>query len=222
MSAGITTRERLQTPLSSVAVIPPIGTMVTMNLHRPLSPTTSLTVVVAPSQAGGYWADLPTLPGCVVQGDTVDAVVADLTLAAEMFLSQEDPPADTLALHTITVDIGDATYRLPAVSWQGERRVSVVAIPLHDRVGHGETVQQALAQLGRLLPAWIAADLAEGETVPVVGVADTATIHPRVGQATGAPLSQSEALKPEVVLVLLRAAGMTKEQLSEMLDYDPE
>ncbi|MCY4438122.1 MAG: type II toxin-antitoxin system HicB family antitoxin [Chloroflexi bacterium] len=215
-------REESTTLLSSVAVILPIGTMVSMNLHRPPSPTASLTVIVAPSQAGGYWAELPTLPGCVVQGDTVDAVVADLTLAAEMFLSQEDPPADTLALHTVTVGIGDATYRLPAVSWQGEQRVSVVAIPLHDRVAHGKTVEKALAQLGRLLPAWIAADIVEGENVPVVGVADVATIHPRVGEATGAPLSQSEALKPEVVLVLLRAAGMTKEQLSEMLDYEPE
>ena len=149
-------------------------------------------------------------------------VVADLTLAAEMFLSQEDPPADTLALHTVAVDCGDATYRLPAVTWQGEQRAHAAAIPLHDRVARGETEEEALAQLCRLLPAWIAADLGEGETIPVVAVADTAIIQPRVGQATGGPLSQSEALKPEVVLVLLRAAGMTKEQLSEMLDYDPE
>ncbi len=196
--------------------------MTFMNTHRPSVPTAALTVVVAPSQAGGYWADLPTLPGCVVQGDTVAEVVADLTLAAEMFLSQEDPPADTLALHTIAVDCGDATYRLPAVTWRGERHACAVAIPLHDRIARGETEEEALAQLCRLLPAWIAADLSEGETIPVVAVAETATIHPRVGQATGGPLSQSEALKPEVVLVLLRAAGMTKEQLSEMLDYDPE
>ena len=193
-----------------------------MNADRPSVPTAALTVVVAPSQAGGYWADLPTLPGCVVQGDSMDEVVADLTLAAEMFLSQEDPPADTLALHTIAVDCGDATYRLPAVTWRGEQRVCAAAIPLHDRVARGETEKEALAQLCRLLPAWITADLGEGETIPVVAVADTATIHPRVGQATGGPLSQSEALKPEVVLVLLRAAGMTKEQLSEMLDYEPE
>lgn len=193
-----------------------------MNTRRPSVPTASLTVVVAPSQAGGYWAELPTLPGCVVQGDAVSEVVADLTLTAEMFLAQEDPPADTLALHTIVVDCGDATYRLPAVTWQGEQCACAVAIPLHDRVARGETEEKALAQLRRLLPAWIAADLSEGETIPVVAVAETATINPRVGQATGAPVSQSEALKPEVVLVLLRAAGMTKEQLSEMLDYEPE
>ena len=193
-----------------------------MNTYRSAAPTVSLTVVVAPSQAGGYWGELPLLPGCVVQGDTLDEVVVDLTLAAEMFLSQEDPPADTLALHTVAVAVGDATYRLPAVTWQGEQRVCAAAIPLHDRVARGETVDQALGQLRRLLPAWIAADLGEGETVPVVAVAETVTISPRVGQTTGGPLSQSEALKPEVVLVLLRAAGMTKEQLSEMLDYDPE
>lgn len=196
--------------------------MACMNADRPSVPTASLTVVVAPSQAGGYWGELPTLPGCVVQGDTVGEVVADLTLAAEMFLAQEDPPADTLVLHTIAVDVGDTTYRLPAVTWQGEDSAHAAAIPLHDRVARGETVALALDQLHRLLPAWIAADLGEGETVPVVAVADIATIQPRIGQATGAPLSQSEALKPEVVLVLLRAAGMTKEQLSEMLDYDPE
>lgn len=182
----------------------------------------ALTVVVAPSQAGGYWAELPALPGCAAQGDTVDAVLTDLTMAAEMFLSQEAPPADTLALRTVAATVGDAAYRLPAVTWRVGRRVHAVAIPVHDRVARGETEEEALAQLQRLLPAWIAADLSEGETVPVVGVADTAAIHPRVGQATGAPLSQNEALKPEVVLVLLRAAGMTKEQLSEMLDYDPD
>ena len=196
--------------------------MAFMNTKRPAVPTAALTVVVAPSQAGGYWGDLPALPGCVVQGDSLDEVIADLTMAAEMHLAQEDPPSDTLALHTVTVDVGDVTYRLPAVSWQGERGMSAIAIPLHDRVAHGDTADEALAQLGRLLPAWIAADLGEGETIPVVGVAETATIHPRVGQATGAPVAQSDALKPEVVLVLLRAAGMTKEQLSEMLDYDPE
>ncbi len=193
-----------------------------MNEHRPPAPIASLTVVVAPSQAGGYWGDLPTLPGCVVQGESVDAVLADLTLAAEMFLAQEAPPADTVALHAVAVDVGDVTYRLPAVSWQGERRHHAVALPLHDRVARAETAADALTQLRNLLPTWIAADLAEGETVPAVAVADTATISPRTVGATGAPLSQSEALKPEVVLVLLRAAGMTKEQLSEMLDYDPE
>ena len=149
-------------------------------------------------------------------------MVADLTLAAEMYLAQENPPADSLALHPIAVTLGDTTYRLPAVTWHGEQRTHAAAIPLHDRVARGETEEEALAQLQRLLPAWIAADLGEGENIPVVAVADTATIQPRIGQATGAPLSQSEALKPEVVLVLLRAAGMTKEQLSEMLDYDPE
>lgn len=196
--------------------------MAFMNTKRPAVPTAMLTVVVAPSQDGGYWGDLPALPGCVVQGDSVDEVIADLTMAAEMHLAQEDAPADTLALHTVTVGVADVTYRLPAVTWQGERRLCAVAIPLHDRVAHGETEEAALAQLQRMLPAWIAADLGEGETVPVVAVAETATIQPRIGQATGAPPAQSEALKPEVVLVLLRAAGMTKDQLSEMLDYDPE
>lgn len=193
-----------------------------MNTELSDVPTAALTVVVAPSQAGGYWGDLPTLPGCVVQGDTVDEVVGDLTMAAEMHLAQEDPPADTLAVHTVTIDVGEITYRLPAVTWHGEEQACAVAIPLHDRVARGPTADAALAHLRRLLPAWIAADLSEGETVPTVAVAETIAIHPRIGQATGAPLSQSDALKPEVVLVLLRAAGMTKEQLSELLDYDPE
>ena len=193
-----------------------------MNQPRPPAAAVSLTVVVAPSQAGGYWAELPALPGCAAQGDTVDAVLTDLTMAAEMFLAQEAPPDDTLTLQTVTVDVGGAAYRLPAVCWRGGQRVNAVAIPLHDRVARGETPEHALAQLRALLPAWIAADLSEGESVPAVVVADTATIRPRVGQATGAPVSQAEALKPEVVLVLLRAAGMTKDQLSEMLDYDPD
>lgn len=200
----------------------PLGTMACMDTREPAVPTAALTVVVAPSQAGGYWGDLPALPGCVVQGDTVDEVIGDLTMAAEMHLAQEDPPTDTLAVHTLTVDVGTTAYRLPAVTWRGEEQECAVAIPLHDRVARADTASAALAQLERLLPAWIAADLGEGEDVPTVVVAETATIHPCIGQATGAPLSQSDALKPEVVLALLRAAGMTKEQLSELLDYDPE
>jgi predicted RNase H-like HicB family nuclease len=193
-----------------------------MDTERLTAPTASLTVVVAPSQAGGYWADLPTIPGCVVQGESLDDVLGDLTLLVEMHLAQQEPPADTVVVHTIAVEVGDATYRLPAVTWQGERRHCAAAIPLHDRVTRGETLEEAVGQLRSLLPSWIATDLAEGEDVPTIAVAETATIHPRTVGATGAPLSQSEALKPEVVLVLLRAAGMTKDQLSEMLDYDPE
>jgi predicted RNase H-like HicB family nuclease len=42
-----------------------------------------LKVLVHPAEEGGYWAEVPALPGCVSEGDTFDEVIANIREAAE-------------------------------------------------------------------------------------------------------------------------------------------
>lgn len=36
--------------------------------------------------AGGYWAEVPTLPGCITEGDTMEEVMANLKDVIEGWL----------------------------------------------------------------------------------------------------------------------------------------
>ena len=50
--------------------------------------TVTLTAVVHPEpEAGGYSAEVPALPGCYTDGETLDEVRANLRDAAEAWLS---------------------------------------------------------------------------------------------------------------------------------------
>jgi predicted RNase H-like HicB family nuclease len=42
--------------------------------------------IIHPAEEGGYWAEVPALPGCVTEGDTMDEVVANLKDAIEGWL----------------------------------------------------------------------------------------------------------------------------------------
>ena len=42
--------------------------------------------IVHPAEEGGYWAEVPALPGCVTEGDTMEEVVANLQDAIEGWL----------------------------------------------------------------------------------------------------------------------------------------
>lgn len=42
-----------------------------------------LKVLVHPAEEGGYWAEVPALPGCVSEGDTFDDVLVNIREAAE-------------------------------------------------------------------------------------------------------------------------------------------
>ena len=37
-----------------------------------------LKVVIHPADEGGFWAEIPALPGCVSQGDTWDETLANV------------------------------------------------------------------------------------------------------------------------------------------------
>lgn len=44
-------------------------------------------VVVHDAEEGGYWAEVPAIPGCATQGDTLDELMANLQEAIEGCLS---------------------------------------------------------------------------------------------------------------------------------------
>ncbi|MEY5010374.1 MAG: hypothetical protein RLZZ253_1513 [Verrucomicrobiota bacterium] len=46
----------------------------------------TLKAVVHPAEEGGFWAEIPALPGCVTQGDSIAEVMANLKEAVEGWL----------------------------------------------------------------------------------------------------------------------------------------
>lgn len=49
-----------------------------------------LRVVIHEAQEGGYWAEVPALPGCVSQGESLDEVRQNIREAAEGWLAVAD------------------------------------------------------------------------------------------------------------------------------------
>jgi predicted RNase H-like HicB family nuclease len=37
-----------------------------------------LKAVIHPAEEGGYWAEVPVLPGCITEGDTMEELIANL------------------------------------------------------------------------------------------------------------------------------------------------
>jgi predicted RNase H-like HicB family nuclease len=52
-----------------------------------------LKVVVHPAEEGGFWAEVPALPGCVSEGETWDETLANIREAAEGWLEVSDERA---------------------------------------------------------------------------------------------------------------------------------
>nr|WP_281719813.1 type II toxin-antitoxin system HicB family antitoxin [Nitrosomonas nitrosa] len=46
-----------------------------------------LRVIVHEAEEGGYWAEVPAIPGCATQGETFDELLANLYEAVEGCLS---------------------------------------------------------------------------------------------------------------------------------------
>lgn len=55
----------------------------------------TLKVLIHAAEEGGFWAEVPALPGCVSQGETVDEVRANVREAIEGWLLAEDSAAPT-------------------------------------------------------------------------------------------------------------------------------
>lgn len=45
------------------------------------------TVKVHPAEEGGFWAEVPALPGCFTQGDTIEEIAAMAKEAIEGFVA---------------------------------------------------------------------------------------------------------------------------------------
>lgn len=52
-----------------------------------------LKVIVHPAEEGGYWAEVPAIPGCATQGETFEELLENLYEAVEGCLSVEIEPA---------------------------------------------------------------------------------------------------------------------------------
>ncbi len=46
-----------------------------------------LKVVVHEAEEGGYWAEVPSIPGCATQGDSFDELLSNIYEAVECCLS---------------------------------------------------------------------------------------------------------------------------------------
>lgn len=44
-------------------------------------------IVVHDAEEGGYWAEVPALPGCVSQGETMEELLENIHEAIELMLS---------------------------------------------------------------------------------------------------------------------------------------
>lgn len=47
----------------------------------------NIKAVIHPAEEGGYWAEVPALPGCITEGDNLDEVMKNLQDAIEGWLS---------------------------------------------------------------------------------------------------------------------------------------
>jgi predicted RNase H-like HicB family nuclease len=56
----------------------------------------NLQVVIHEAEEGGYWAEVPAIPGCATQGDTFEELLQNLYEAVEGCLSVSvEPPKTT-------------------------------------------------------------------------------------------------------------------------------
>ena len=47
--------------------------------------------IIHAAEEGGYWAEVPALPGCVTQGESLDEVQANLREAITLWLEAGEP-----------------------------------------------------------------------------------------------------------------------------------
>ena len=55
----------------------------------------SLAVVLHHAQEGGYWAEVPAIPGCSTEGETFEELLQNLYEAVEGCLSVDIEPTET-------------------------------------------------------------------------------------------------------------------------------
>lgn len=78
--------------------------------------TISLAVVIHHAEEGGYWAEVPSLPGCATQGETKEELLANVREAIELFLEEEaedelPAEAEEATMVTLTVLVKDGKIK---------------------------------------------------------------------------------------------------------------
>ena len=57
----------------------------------------TLKAIIHTAAEGGFWAEVPALPGCVTQADSLEELKANLHEAIELWLSVDDEATETSA-----------------------------------------------------------------------------------------------------------------------------
>jgi predicted RNase H-like HicB family nuclease len=52
-----------------------------------------LKIIIHNAEEGGFWAEVPALPGCVTQGENMDDLIANIHEAVEGWLTVEIEPS---------------------------------------------------------------------------------------------------------------------------------
>ena len=53
---------------------------------RSIGSNMNIKAIIHPAEEGGYWAEVPALPGCITEGDSMEEVMANLKDAIEGWL----------------------------------------------------------------------------------------------------------------------------------------
>jgi predicted RNase H-like HicB family nuclease len=62
--------------------------------------------IVHEAEEGGYWAEVPAIPGCATQGETMDELVRNLHDAIEGCLSVDvEPAADSAQQQVLEITL---------------------------------------------------------------------------------------------------------------------
>ena len=70
------------------------------------------TVILHQAEEGGYWAEVPALPGCYSQGETVEQTMRNVKEAIESHLEalredkQEIPTEEELVIGRVKIAVG--------------------------------------------------------------------------------------------------------------------
>ncbi|BAZ01189.1 hypothetical protein NIES37_51880 [Tolypothrix tenuis PCC 7101] len=60
--------------------------------------------IIHPAEEGGYWAEVPALPGCITEGETMEEVLSNLKDAIEGWLEVANSSKSAIAsIHNFTV-----------------------------------------------------------------------------------------------------------------------
>jgi predicted RNase H-like HicB family nuclease len=64
-------------------------------------------IVVHEAEEGGFWAEVPALPGCVSQGETMDELLARMREAIQAWLDTEplDDRAETQSRQVVELTL---------------------------------------------------------------------------------------------------------------------